>query len=601
MKRFFPSLAGIFLASLVSSQGMTATFTVTPSSDNDCSDLNCDLQAALTAAGANGQDDTLNIQSGNYNISGNSAGANTPFAYNPALTENFALSLVGNGATPPVLEGNPSANNQIMNLVTALITTDTNANLTVQGLVFQNGHSPSIGLNGGGLNAFTTNASIQVDNCVFSNNSSDNYEGGASLEAASAGNVTLTNSVFSGNSSVKGIGGGATFSSTGNLIVTGNTFQGNTTAGSDGGLDADTSSGNLTVSDNLFVLNKADPSVGFNGAAEIDVGSGVLTVANNIVLNNSAGANFGGLKVLSNAPFNVVNNTISGNSTGGNGGGLYLDLSVDAAVGNVSNNIVWGNTAAGSGGDIFADDFGAVGTPLNLLNNDFTSFACSGPCVNVANPASNIDLDPQFADLANGDVSLVAGSPCIDKGTAAAPGLPSLDFNGNPRIIGSAPDMGAIESLPDFSVSPTSHDFGKVAVHQSSSTVITLSNNGANVLNVTGMTLSDSTEYSLNFDGGNNPCGSATPVLDPGSSCTIEVIFNPQILGDFPGNLTITSDDPEHASQVVTLTGSGSSLTLSGSGCSLDVSSSGPLSAESLCFLAGPLALVFLRRTRRQG
>ena len=54
----------------------------------------------------------------------------------------------------------------------------------------------------------------------------------------------------------------------------------------------------------------------------------------------------------------------------------------------------------------------------------------------------NIDTDPLFTDLNNGDYTLQAGSPCIDTGTA------DLDGDGVDDItdyIGLAPDMGAYE------------------------------------------------------------------------------------------------------------------------------------------------------------
>jgi len=37
------------------------TFTVTQTSDSDCSDGSCDLQSALGEAEANGENDTINI------------------------------------------------------------------------------------------------------------------------------------------------------------------------------------------------------------------------------------------------------------------------------------------------------------------------------------------------------------------------------------------------------------------------------------------------------------------------------------------------------------------------------------------------------------
>src|SRR5262249_26788162 len=58
----------------------------------------------------------------------------------------------------------------------------------------------------------------------------------------------------------------------------------------------------------------------------------------------------------------------------------------------------------------------------------------------------NIDADPLFADPSNGDLHLTAASPCRNAGEPAVPGVTSVsDFEGNPRVWESAPDIGADE------------------------------------------------------------------------------------------------------------------------------------------------------------
>jgi parallel beta-helix repeat protein len=56
---------------------------------------------------------------------------------------------------------------------------------------------------------------------------------------------------------------------------------------------------------------------------------------------------------------------------------------------------------------------------------------------------TNIETDPLFVDLANGNYYLQAGSPCIDSGTSE--GAPSTDIDGIPRPQGAGYDMGAYE------------------------------------------------------------------------------------------------------------------------------------------------------------
>jgi len=585
MKRFFSYLV---FASLVlfsfSQAARAATFTVTPTSDNDCSDFDCDLQAALDVAATNNAADTVNIQSGNYNILDNSDAPNTPYKYAPPPAENFSLTIVGMGTTPPTIDGNGANQAMVIDTTGVANPDDGEADISVKGLAFQNGSTLQAG---GGLAIFTANADISVDDCSFFNNGAALAGGGAELDStAGTGSLSLSNSQFDQNNA--GNGGAANLhTDSGSLTVTGNTMTGNkATGGGVGAFDQFSNTGAVLCSGN-FISGNSAPSGGAGGA---EIGSsGTVTVTDNIFLKNTAAGDDGGAEIFGNAlDINVTNNTFTGNTAGGNAGGFTLELDDVGVIGNVYNNIVWGNTAGGLGGDIFVENLGGT---FNIFNTDYGILDCSvGSC---GGSPTNINQDPLFVDLANGDVSLGIGSPCIDSGTTSAPGLPSVDFLGNPRTIGPEPDMGALESLPNFSATPATHDFGPILLGQSASTIITLSNNGANVLNVTGMSLSDATDYSLDVNAGTNPCGSETPTINAGESCTVGVDFNPQSLGALPGTLTLTSDDPNNPSLVLAFTGTGSTFNVSGSGCSM---SSTPGSLGGLYLLALPLVLMLRKK-----
>ena len=77
-----------------------AMYTVTPVSDADCSDYQCDLQSAVNAAASNGQDDTIMLASGTYTLS-------STLAYFPTTIsgENFPLTIVGAGTNSTIIEG----------------------------------------------------------------------------------------------------------------------------------------------------------------------------------------------------------------------------------------------------------------------------------------------------------------------------------------------------------------------------------------------------------------------------------------------------------------------------------------------------------------
>lgn len=67
------------------------------------------------------------------------------------------------------------------------------------------------------------------------------------------------------------------------------------------------------------------------------------------------------------------------------------------------------------------------------------------------------------------------------------------------------------------------------------------------------MRLSDTENFSLEVNG----CGSTTPTIVPGTSCTVLVRFNPQSEGQFSANLTIESNDPDTPIVIVVVTGKG--------------------------------------------
>jgi hypothetical protein len=74
-----------------------------------------------------------------------------------------------------------------------------------------------------------------------------------------------------------------------------------------------------------------------------------------------------------------------------------------------------------------------------------------GGCTDQTGANSNISADPLFIDPAGGNYNLQVGSPVIDVGTNAAPKLPSVDINGDPRVADgdgngvAVVDIGAVE------------------------------------------------------------------------------------------------------------------------------------------------------------
>lgn len=121
----------------------------------------------------------------------------------------------------------------------------------------------------------------------------------------------------------------------------------------------------------------------------------------------------------------LLNCTVSGNRSDNLGGGLYASGDSTRIV----NCIIAGNTAVKGGNDVFlADTF----NPANVVNS-----YCGG---------ENLGTDPVLKDVdfVAGGYTLRASSACIDGG-ASGEELADTDLAGNPRINGSAVDLGCYE------------------------------------------------------------------------------------------------------------------------------------------------------------
>jgi hypothetical protein len=136
-------------------------------------------------------------------------------------------------------------------------------------------------------------------------------------------------------------------------------------------------------------------------------------------------------------------NTIVGNTAGLKGGGLMIN---DSANPIVTNCIFWGNNAP-AGKEIYLGDFGIPSTLTISYSNvkGGQSQVFVEPNAKLYWGGGMIDADPLFVDAANGDYHLTCISPCYGAGDDNTPGLPSKDFEGDPRVIHDNVEIGADE------------------------------------------------------------------------------------------------------------------------------------------------------------
>lgn len=184
------------------------------------------------------------------------------------------------------------------------------------------------------------------------------------------------------------------------------------------GVSADSQSGgNLVIERSLIADN-------YGGG----IGSGIspILIRNNLILRNSNLSEYhGAIRLRSDGPNAYITyNTIVGNMVND----AYIGIiQCDGAV--LSSNIIWGNVWPG--------------------NVDQTIMDCEGVRNNVSDSAlddipGNYMGDPMFVSVDENDYRLLPGSPAVDQGEAGLANL--LDYDGNPRPQGAAPDVGALEA-----------------------------------------------------------------------------------------------------------------------------------------------------------
>ncbi len=275
--------------------------------------------------------------------------------------------------------------------------------------------------NGGGM-LVTGGTGFFSHNTFINNNGSDSYgnsSGGAMV--VYNGVFTIENNLFQGNIAVDGGAVSASTSSAPGVIIRNNTFTGNT-GGYFGG--AIVIGGLTTVEGNLFT-NNTNPSCG--GA--LCVRPGTHYINNNVFIGNTGDYNGGAIGMTNSSSAGdtvyLSHNTFS-NNTGKEAIHTCSWCTVYMTNAIIANSTGGINHTGGSYNKFYLTN--------TLFYNNTTDL--TGSFVNT-NPLSG---DPAFD---SDGYHLTETSAAIDKG--ARTDL-SVDIDGDVRVRGTAPDIGADES-----------------------------------------------------------------------------------------------------------------------------------------------------------
>ena len=339
----------------------------------------------------------------------------------------------GGGTADITLDGNGT--DRVIDIMGA------NTDVTLNGLVITGGDA--IGIETGGGIRQQGGSELTISDSVITGNTAEDGGGIASEDTGTT--LTITGSTISDNNAATGFGGGLFTFDGANTTISDSTFSGNI-GGSGGGLQ--NRGGVVTVTNSTFSDNTAANFGGGGVYTDSFIANiGDTTLTNVTIVGNSA-RNGAGI-YANNGNLSVVNSTVTGNTvTAGGANGGAFGVSVLATVG-ITNSVILGNN--GPGGEI-------AGGP-NSITNSVTSgdpssvFAAIDPMTGGGQLADNGGVVQTVA------LNNLENNPALDVGVA--PGGVLTDANGNPRDVdldvnnGGTVDAGAVELqtanvTPDF-------------------------------------------------------------------------------------------------------------------------------------------------------
>jgi len=239
-------------------------------------------------------------------------------------------------------------------------------------------------------------SSPTIDNCMFQGNSGHK---GAAIYNWKNASPMLTNCTFSGNSAAGDGGGMYNFSDSSPTLIN-CVFSENLTIYDGGG---------------IYNVDNANPTLTnctFSGNSAYDNGGGMYNRGSSPTLNNctfnknSASENGGAIWNESYCNPTLKNCTFSGNSAVARGGGIYSRNVQSSLI----NCIMWDNSAA-QGNEIYLAFYSDTRPTIVTVSYSDIEGGYAGAYVETGctlhwDDGNNLDVDPCFAYLCNGDYHL---------------------------------------------------------------------------------------------------------------------------------------------------------------------------------------------------
>ena len=291
---------------------------------------------------------------------------------------------------------------------------------------------------------------------------------GGGLFLGQAGNIKY--SVFDKNKS--DLHGGGIYSKTGTLIldrctITGNNTGTSTANGSGGGVwataldlkkstvsgnDASRTGGGLWVVGNTKISDSTisdNTAMGVAGASLGDSATQPISIAQSTISGNKSSNSLWGSGLFLKHNATIKNSTITGNierNTGNQKYGAGISVQHGVAV-DLSSTIVSRNLFTSTDAVTNASDIGFAGSATSATltgSHNLIGFSLVTPM-----PAGTLTVDPELGPLQdNGGATWthipLLGSPAIGAGKANA-FTTDQRGTGFPRVVGPAPDIGAVE------------------------------------------------------------------------------------------------------------------------------------------------------------